>query len=829
MNQTTENALAPTLVRASAGTGKTYQLTARLLRILLQDSPPETILATTFTRKAAGEILTRLLEVLAEAGDDTNADALEALRAQVGLEGLQHRRCRQLLHKLVRNLHRLKICTLDSLFTQLARSFPFELSLPPAWRLTDEIEETWIKERAINQVVSILNPGEMTTMLTMLGKGEIKRSIQRELIQVVDAAYSIHRRSSDDAWSKMVAPKQPDAKELTRVAGELRLPKPKQKTVAAKLQAFADATQARDFGSIIGDTLIKNIAKARRTGSEVKFGRSKLPDGIDDALDIVYAAVRTELVGLLQAQNEATSQILHAYDYHVNQLKQSARVLSFEDVAVRLGKLFSSIDQQALMNRMDGAIDHLLLDEFQDTSPSQWQVLRPLAQRTCAASALNNELNLEKAPRSFFCVGDTKQAIYGWRGGVAEIFDAVTQQIDGIETANQDESFRSSPDLIEFVNLIFKRLDRHPMASQGDPKDPSDKSAHEAMAVRRFAKNFPEHKANKKSLKGYVRIQTCRKIEEGDKNANDDACFEDAANLIAEIAGKAKGKTIGVLTRTNFAVVRLIFMLESRGVNVSQEGGNPLTDSPAVESILSALMMSEHPGDGRWNFAISQTLLALDPSLSPDSIRRRVEQVGIAETVESLCAVLVPMCSPRDALRLKQLTRLAIAYENHPQPRLRDFVRLVQEKRVERPQQAPVRVMTVHQAKGLEFDAVVLPQLDGALTQSSGNCVADERSISEPPTGISRYIGQDFWHFLTPRWQHAFGSQGDSAMTEALCLLYVAITRAKQGLYIMIQPSRKTEFENKTAASLLYHATGCDTDPTQGESVLFESGHSDWL
>lgn len=829
MLQTTKNALAPTLVRASAGTGKTYQLTARLLRILLQDSPPETILATTFTRKAAGEILTRLLEVLAEAGDDTNSKALDALRDQVGLEGLQHRRCRQLLHHLVRNLHRLKICTLDSLFTQLARSFPFELSLPPAWRLTDEIEEAWIKERAIHQVVSILNPSEMTTMLTMLGKGEIKRSIQRELMQVVDAAYSIHRRSSGDAWSKLVAPKQPDSQTLTRVAGELRLQKPKQKTVAAKLQTLADATESRDFGLIVADTLIKNIAKARRTGTEVKFGRSKLPDGIDDALDIVYAAVRTELVGLLQAQNEATSQILNAYDYHVNQLKQSARVLSFEDVAVRLGKLFSSIDQQALMNRMDGAIDHLLLDEFQDTSPAQWQVLRPLAQRTCDVETIEDEFDLEKADRSFFCVGDTKQAIYGWRGGVAEIFDAVTEQIEGIETANQDESFRSSPDVIDFVNLIFKRLDRHPMASQGDPKDPSDKSAHEAMAVRRFVKNFPEHKANKRSLKGHVRIQTCRKIEEGDKRANDDACFEDAAELIAEFAGKGEGKTIGVLTRTNSAVARLIFMLESLGVNVSQEGGNPLTDSPAVESILSALMMTEHPGDGRWHFAISQTLLALDPALSSDSIRRRVEELGIAETVESLCAVLVPMCNPRDALRLKQLTRLAIAYENNPQPRLRDFVRLVQEKRVERPQQAPVRVMTVHQAKGLEFDVVVLPQLDGALTQSSGNCVADERSISEPPKGISRYIGQDYWHFLTPRWQHAFGSQGDSAMTEALCLLYVAITRAKQGLYIIIQPSSKREFENKTAASLIYHATGCEKDPTQSECVLFESGHADWI
>ncbi|TWT83504.1 ATP-dependent helicase/nuclease subunit A [Planctomycetes bacterium CA13] len=826
--KTITGALHPTLVRASAGTGKTYQLTARLLRILLQDSPPETILATTFTRKAAGEILNRVLEVLAKAGDDNDQASLKALQEQVGIPSLQHQTCRQQLHRILKNIHRLRICTLDSLFTQLARSFPFELSLPPAWRLTDEIEEVWIQERAVSNVVSILNPSEMTTMLTMLGKGEIKRSIQRELMQVVDTAYGIHRRSTSDAWMKLVAPKRPDQKEITKVAGELRQADPSQKTVRAKLQKLADAIETGDFNSLVDDTLIRNIAKARRTHAEVKFGRSKLPDGLDDALDVVYAAVRTELVGLLVSQNEATAKILAAYDFHVNTLKQSSRVLSFEDVAVRLSRLFSGIDPQALINRMDGAIDHVLLDEFQDTSPAQWQVLRPLAVRACNVEAAVEDGSERQIGRSFFCVGDTKQAIYGWRGGVAEIFDAVTDEIDGIAETEQNESFRSSPDIIDFVNLVFRNLSRHPLSSEGDPKDPSDKTAHEATAIRRFASQFPDHTAFKKSLKGYVRIQTSMKVEGGDKEANDNACLEDAAKQIAEIAKEASGKKIGVLTRTNSAVAQLINMLESLNVEVSQEGGNPLTDSAAVETVLSALMMAEHPGDGRWRFHVEQTLLVADPTLTADSIRRMVEQRGIAQTVERLCGTLAPICTARDTLRLRQLARLAIAYENNPQPRLRDFVRLVREKRIERPQQAQVRVMTVHQSKGLEFDVVVLPQLDGPLTRSSGNCVADAKSLSESPQGITRYIGQDYWHFLDKKWQHAFGSQGASAMTEALCLLYVAITRAKQALYIVVQPSNKKEFSTKTAASLIYHAVGCEKDPTESGSVLYESGHSDW-
>ena len=141
--------LHPTLVRASAGTGKTYQLTARLLRILFQGAAPESVLATTFTRKAASEILQRVLLTLAQAADPENDDALERLRDQVKLPSLPRSACLKLLSRLMQNIHRLRVCTLDSLFSQLARSFPFELNLPPAWRLLDDIEETWTREQAL--------------------------------------------------------------------------------------------------------------------------------------------------------------------------------------------------------------------------------------------------------------------------------------------------------------------------------------------------------------------------------------------------------------------------------------------------------------------------------------------------------------------------------------------------------------------------------------------------------------------------------------------------------------------------------------------------------
>lgn len=821
--------LRPTLVRASAGTGKTYRLTARLMRILLQGAAPETILATTFTRKAAGEILDRVLLTLAEAADESNDAALDQLRDQVGIATLPRSVCLQLLNNLLRNVHRLRVCTLDSLFAQLARSFPFELGLPPAWRLTDEIEEAWLRERAVDSVIAMLEPAEMTAVLSMLGKGEIKRSIARELLQVVDAAYSSQRQCGEEVWHQLVAPTLPDESEITAAAGLFRMANPKQKRHREKLERLAEHLELRDFNPLVDDTLVGNVGLARRTRTPVKYYRAPFPDGLDPAFDVLYDAARTTVMSLLCAQNHATGTVLTAYDHHILQLKQSARSLGFDDVTVRLAAQFASLDHRVLSSRMDGAIDHVLLDEFQDTAPAQWQVLRPLAARVAAyepdPEKSHDEVEVE---RSFFCVGDTKQAIYGWRGGVAEIFDAVADQLPNVAEVEQNTSFRSSPIVLDVVNDTFRHLHRHPLVEAADSGDPSDKSMYEADAVQRFSQRFPLHEAFKKELPGYVRFETARLVEDGDNETKRMVCFEDAAVLAAQIKRDAPHKSVGILTRTNRGVAQLIFLLERLGVEVSQEGGNPLTDSAAVEIVLSALMMAEHPGDGRWAFHVSATPLAELPGFGPDYLRSMTEDEGLARTIQFLAGRLAPICDPRETLRLKQLSHLAITYEQNAAPRIRDFVRLVREKRIERPQAAPVRVMTVHQSKGLEFDAVILAELDGALTRQSGHCVADVRDLGEPPEALTRYLNNKSWHFLPSHWQRAFGTQAAGSMTEALCLLYVAMTRARQALHLVIQPPKKSAFEQKTSASLIYHALGCDQDPSQGSTVLHERGDSRW-
>ncbi|MGV3485263.1 MAG: UvrD-helicase domain-containing protein [Planctomycetaceae bacterium] len=818
--------MRPLLIRASAGTGKTYQLTGRLLRILLGGAPPDSVIATTFTRKAAGEILTRVLLSLARAATDSSDRARQQLADQTGLSQLTAADCIALTHALLRDIHRLRILTLDSLFSQLARSFSYEIGVPPGWRLTDEIEDVAMRESAVDAMLSHLQATDLVALLAQLGKGDTKRSVRTEMVRVVEDGYQISRGCEEQAWDSLHVPRGPAEEAIRDAVVVLSQAAVGNKSADKYLRRLGEWMDEGAWEQVAEMPLVCTLSLIA-TGDDVTYYGKAMPEEIALALRVAAAGAKTHVLGLLRAQTLATGRVIAAYDAQVAAIKQASRAFSFDDIAYRLAQSMSPVSMHQIATRMDGAIDHLLLDEFQDTSPVQWSVLRPLATATAR----------ENAGGSFFCVGDTKQAIYGWRGGVAEIFDQVCSQLSNVAQREQNTSYRSSPVIVEAVNQIFKNLHRHPVvsAAASSPSAANDGAEPMRLAVAGFVNSFPTHRSARPELPGYVSIRS------SDAKAKDVASrklshLKFVADRIAESARLVPDRTIGVLTRTNLSVAWLIQMLRVAGVNVSQEGGNPLVDSPAVELVLSTLMMTEHPGDRRWAFHVAHSPLAAWLELSQFDqaeastmrLRRMIEDDGIARAVETIASQLVPNCDEGDALRLRQLVYLAQQYEVNRGERIGDFVHFVQHKRVEKPRPAQVRVMTVHQAKGLEFDVVVLPELDSELVQSLSGTIGLREQIDQPPKGLLRFIRKDAWPLLPQVWQQCFSDQVQATYTESLCLLYVALTRARQWLDIIVQPAAHPQPKAKTAASLLYHAVACECDATQPNQVWFEAGDSHW-
>ncbi|MFP6751878.1 MAG: UvrD-helicase domain-containing protein, partial [Pirellulaceae bacterium] len=190
-------------IRASAGTGKTYTLSVQFLGLLNAGVPVDQILATTFTRKAAGEISGRLFERLAEAVLDKKKQA--QLADDLGDTSLDAGRCQALLIQLNKDLHRLRVGTLDSYFAQVARNYCFEMSLPPDWSVIDKVREGELITRSIEEVIQTHLDSKTLQLEHLLPRGASQRSLSDLVAETVKNHYSLYRRTDADCWSAIAA------------------------------------------------------------------------------------------------------------------------------------------------------------------------------------------------------------------------------------------------------------------------------------------------------------------------------------------------------------------------------------------------------------------------------------------------------------------------------------------------------------------------------------------------------------------------------------------------------------------------------------------------
>jgi len=795
-----------TVIRASAGTGKTYQLSSRFIGLLAAGVSPDQILATTFTRKAAGEIQDRVLLRLAEAAGD--AGACQELARSIGDEQFNQPRARKLLVDTVRSLHRLRVGTLDSYFLQVAGGFGLELGLPPGWKICDELVEQTLREEAIDQTLARGRLSELLTLINLLAKGEAVRSVSRMVGDTVTQLFGYFRQTEAVAWEQIPLSKGLAAEELQAVLESIAgSPMPESRWTKARDIDLANARSA-DWRQFISKGLALKVLDG-----ETAYYKKPIPDDLLAHYRRLLDHAAAILVGQLADQTRATQRLLARFAEQYAALQTQQRALRFDDVTHRLAIAVGVNAPDRLAFRMDGVVRHLLLDEFQDTAPVQWQVLRPLAQAITKQQAA-----------SFFCVGDTKQAIYGWRGGEAEIFDALSDELSGLVGQSLATSYRSSQPVIDAVNQVFQNLTAHPSL---------DKLLEAAAS---WQSQFPPHSTAKGELPGYVRLEFAPAA--GEEEDPTDRLFEFAAGQVARHVAEAPQCSVGVLVRTNKAVAKMIYLLRKLQVPASEEGGNPLVDSPAVEVILSLLRLADHPGDqvARFHLANSPLAAALELADHKDDrvaaqlarrTRRQLLDEGYGPLVFAWARRLAESCDRRDQSRLQQLVELAYEYQPASTLRTDDFVRLVEQRKVADPSSADVRVMTIHQAKGLEFDIVVLPELSGLLTGQPEPVVIGRPRPTEPINVVCRHVNEDIRKFLPPRLQALFDDDRRRTVAESLCVLYVAMTRAVHCLHMIVAPPKANEKSlPKTYAGILRATLGSGLGSTAG--VVYERGDAQW-
>jgi ATP-dependent exoDNAse (exonuclease V) beta subunit len=799
------------MIRASAGSGKTHQLTNRYLSLLAAGAAPDTILATTFTRKAAGEIVDRVLERLAMAAGD--AAAATELAEQVGQVGFGPRDWTRLLRTLLANLHRVRIGTLDSFTIALADSFSLELGLPAGWSICEQADDDALHQAALERLLEY-HPEHIGRLLPLLTKGESQRSVQKQLHEVIHEHYEkIYLGSERSTWENLQVPPAVAPADRTAALNQLRA-----FDFSACNKHFVNArdNDIRKFETEQWVSFLGSGLAAKVGAGETTYQRKQIPEAAQTLYRSLVQHARSQVLEKLAQQTRATWDLLDRFHRELWTLKQASGALRFGEVTQVLVDVLQrqALPAEALAFRLDGAIEHLLLDEFQDTALAQWRVLEPIARAIAQAKA--------GPRRSFFCVGDVKQAIYGWRGGMAGIFDTLHNSLSQVQERELSESYRSAQPIIDVVNQVFSKLR---LVQAGENKQ---------EGLDGWSKRFQQHRTVKKETVGYVCLQTGPAQAEGQKIANQrpDHC-KYVAQSIRDLHKQVPACSIGVLCWKNPTVACMIYELRQLGVDASEEGGNQLTDSPAVELIMSLLTLADHPGHSIAWFHLLNSALQEHLGTHVDTVARQLRRElladGYGRFVQRWATRLAGICGHRDLRRLQQLVEMAYAFAPRSTLRPADFVAWVREPRQPDPSRANVRVMTIHGAKGLQFDIVVLPELDVGLVGQPPAFVVGRDPKTLEVNRVCRYADEAVQKLLEQDDQLAFQQDWQQRVEESLSVLYVAMTRAVNALQMVIPGPRDGKSNRKDAWYNLLLQTLTPKTPWTEKSLLFEHGDANWV
>ena len=829
----TPGAMPRELVIASAGSGKTYYLTTRFIQLLATGTPPNEILASTFTRKAAGEILERIIERLARASQD--AGEAGQLAKDTGQEPLSDvTECRALLASVLTDLHRMNVGTLDSFFVRVAQSFFQELGLAPGWTIADNLLEKRLLTDAVQTALSELKTSELAELLRALNLDHSKRSIHDDLLRKIDDLIFIQRHLDPDLTGHW----QPEFGEPTRsgnvdVQGEandlsarleaLPIPKnnaspypPNQNWVNA-INRAVPAIADRDWPAVLGAGIGAKVMK-----EEAEFARKPITPDFKEIFETAEDLARTELSSKYRRRSRAMGRLAELLERVFRDVQHRMGAYRFNDIGHLLGGDDPTGGRDDLQYRLDQQVRHILLDEFQDTSLLQWHALRPLADEL-----FSGHLN----ERAGVIVADPKQSIYAWRGARP----GLARQVGGdyaLEIKSMEKSYRSTPEIIDFVARIFDK-----------DKLPNNKILKKYSVGERVAsewlEDFTEIEAAKQRHKpGHVRIHLAPAEEKGGaRKAVHPNLLRRAAEIVKCLHEEMPTRSIGVLVRSNAVLSHFMDELQALNIPASGEGGTNLTDTPPVNVLLSLLKLADHPLNTAACYhvacsPVSEVVGFKDYKDQPAArdlaitVREELVTEGYGPTLARWVQGLANHCDAREVKRLLQLVDLGYRWDDRATLRPSDFVRYVIEEPVQSSSSAVVQVMTIHKAKGLEFDVVVLPDLHPTLIRPERGRAAICQK--DPKTGkfvqVYPYVNE-ILRPLFPKLEQPHDEQDADALRNELSVLYVALTRARYALHLVCPPEGS---QAKNNARLIRDALDLSDEKVVGQ-ILWESGDPRWF
>ena len=881
------------IINASAGTGKTWQLTSRYLSLLAAGAPPESIAALTFSRAAASEFFARIITRLASAA--ANPENAAQLASELQQPHLDQPRCLDLLRSFIHAMPSLLLGTLDSFFVRIARSFPFELGLSGDFAIMDQHQQKTERLRVYDHVFATSTDPSRTEAqdeflrafeLATIGRDDL--GILSQLNGFIDDWYHRFLENKDAAawgqpsriWkgSPPPPPRHSWHDVLTHAMAHSAALGSQQDRQRKASEALFKALSAWTPGTTPnitvtlwkrllgaahdlrkGHATVKNYTNCELSG-EAAHAFSQLIDFI--ALDAIFTCLD---------QTRGIHTVLASYDQTYHQLVRRRGQLSFQDV---LGLLSGDIathpqeneglsfaSRQAIDYRLDARYHHWLLDEFQDTSRAQWKVIGSLCEEA---------LQDPEGDRSFFAVGDPKQSIHVWRGAAPELLSEILDTYNGPPSPDGSRprshiaerplhtSRRSGPAVIAMVNQLMGNHEAF--------------SRFERLADAAARWHFPTHASHQPHLPGSAIVLEIPKEADADAAADsqDDSTSEESrdapsadhpswiacAQLLREIQPLQRGLSVAVLCCANRRALDITDALRRlTGMEIITEADHFVaSDNALCAALIDLLRSAAHPADAfPWQHVLMTPLHAVisnrfasaeSPHPDPANLRAAVSTTilaaitheGFARTLASWADQLAQLhpLDPFSSARLPELLRCAAAFDETGSRSIDEFTEFAQSWSVrESSPHASITVMTAHKSKGLTFDIVILPDLhDTSLSR--------ERSRQ----GLHYENSQLDWVALLPRKElattdptlaSALRDMEGRRWLELFALLYVMVTRARYANYLIIPEQGKPSEDAAPSFSRIVRAAlsspQCQplTLGSFSAPCLWRAGTDDWF
>ncbi|NHA95371.1 RecB-like helicase [Helicobacter pylori] len=732
-------------LKASAGSGKTFALSVRFLALLFKGANPSEILTLTFTKKATAEMKERILDYLKilqkenlESGKEKSQNILKELEEKYHLDPSLVRNSAQKIYQRFLNAE-VRISTIDAFFQSILRKFCWFVGLSANFEVN---EDTEAHQRQLNEgFLNALNSEQLEELSAFIVQclsyeSYTSDSILKRLRFLKNKLYLFDPNKKEPAFDE-----EGFLEKLRSLNNQIQ-------NIETASNEAKKAIKCDSFRGFLNSSL--TWLKKKSEYQSFKKLKSEIPtlerecEEIENDLKRYYEAKETAIFKkfpkFIQLYDKATSKI-QALDFDAIKDKVHVLLNGYEEMPAEF-----------FYFRLDSKIAHILIDEFQDTSLNDYEILAPFIDEIKAG------IGQAKWHRSVFFVGDVKQSIYAFRGSFSSLFESVSRDF---HHDNLEFNHRSVPLIINYVNTIFKK------AYQNSP-------------TAYLEQKYPKASNNKHVTEGYVKVS----LVADEKELLLNQVLQEAKNLLDH---RIDPKDITILCATNKDALEIKNYLQEylSAICPSTESSARLSQLVESKIIKNALeyALAEEP----YKPFYKHSVLKLAGYLHDDAIALpgfNPKKESVASFVWKIMEQFKLYGEPAQSC-----LELAIGCEDAD-----GFLEKLEAKEIASFNPKGAQIMTIHKSKGMQFPYVIVCERLGNPKSSHSNQLLEEYDGAELTRLYYRMKNREV---VDKDYARALDKEEAAKDHEEINVYYVAFTRAELGLIVVAKDKKESKKESK--------------------------------